>query len=660
MDLLKKIQYNQQLTKASDLLLQTLLTNDEVDEVTQRLNIILTECNDQHICRQAKSLLQQLGLRISAQNYAKFTAPFGNYFVGMSADPSQLQDCLFQHPERGWGILFKNYRLWQIWIKKDKNFIQSLWSDTLEELSIWLAEKFNEVMQAEIAQLEALELAAIQEAKASIGGSSSNTHDFNQEFTQEFNFGGSGSSAGTSAFSIPSTKPEPTASANSLAISPESIQLLASVLAEQLKDKSVDPKEIQQALVGTVPSLQAIQQDSTQPTSTSTLVQEIQLAQHIAAQQELMQQLKAKTQLEVQNAQKVTGAIPSTPLSDSLELNFEMDLEEKAPVPSHTQYSDTKTMRPVANDFSDVELNFNFEEKTTADDKPLAMPLKTSEGSPQIEIRMASARPKKESISNLMSRASSSTQNLTEAINRSIENQATQVEIQKAVPIEAWNCEFELNDVEGMSFYQIKLSQYIQHLNLLSCDIDMRKVQQSPIYVVETMDHQNHFKYYTFVFATENPRHAMDLINRIATKNQEQLAHVAEVSWKEFKNQAFELTQCCQLYHTSPVIVKASSLYSHIVESLISKQQMIVINEAPATKVTPLLLLQENHRFRVIHGQQRLALGSATRMYPCMILTRSSGVTWQMIREQLQFLPTQVGVYELLDALRYAADKDKK
>lgn len=673
MDLLKKIQYNQELSKASALLLQVLLTTDEADEVTMRLNTILAECANQQICRQARVLLQQLELRLSAQNYAKFTAPFGNYFIGMSADHVQLQEALFQHPERGWGILFKNYRLWQIWIKKDKTFIQSLWSDTLEELSPWLAEKYNEVLQEELARLAFLEAEAEKEGKTT----SSNAEEDNI-FNQEFKFSMPTPSASASsepqrenAFSIPTSEPIGSSknSANTandaLQISPDSIQLLASVLAAQLKGQNADHQNIQQTMIEQLPSLHNLH-----GASATELIKELELAQNIAKQQEKMQQLKAKAEADLgveslknslPNIQPNSQAIPSSPLSDSLEIDFEMDFEEQAPAPSSSQYSDTKAMRAVANDFSDVELDFNFDDSTNSNQKANdAISINQNSNSPQIEIRMSSAHPKKESMSNLMQRANASSQHLADAINRSIEHHANQAEIRKnEKPVETWNCNFDLNNVDGMVYNQVQLSQYTQHLNLLSCDIDMKKIQHSPVYMVENMDHQNHFKYYTFVFAAENPHQAVDLINKLAKKHQEQLAHIAQTTWKEFKNQAFELSKCCQLYHTSHVIVKASSLYSHISESLISKQQMIVINEAEATKVTPLLLLQESHRFRIIHGQQRLALGcSANKMYPCMVLSRNSGVTWQMIREQLKFLPSQVGVYELLDALRYAAERE--
>lgn len=668
MDLLKKIQYNQELNKVNTLLSQVLLTTEEVDEVTHHLNAILAECNHQQICRQARALLQELELRISAQNYAKFTAPFGNYFIGMSAESSQLQEALFQHPERGWGILFKNYRLWQIWIKKDKTFIQSLWSDTLEELSTWLAEKYNEVLQEELANLALLEAEALQDAKNAIGSKKQEENPFDQEFSFQMSepIPRPQDNSGRSAFSAPEPEkflPPSEGSKENLQISPDSIQLLAAVLAEQLKGQNANPQAVQQVLTSVQSPLSNVQATSA---SASELMKEIELAQNIIAQQEKMQQLKAKA-LEIEslkhnlpqnNAQ--VQAIPSSPLSDGLELDFEMDLEQ-TPVESYTQYSDTKVIRAVANDFNDTELDFDFDASSEYKE-PEAITLNAQGDAPQVEIRMSSAHHnKKESMSHLMQRANASSQHLAAAINRSIEHSETQAELRKnEKPVETWNCTFDLNDVDGMMYNQVQLSQYIQHMNLLSCDIDMVKIQHSPVYMVENMDHQNHFKYYTFVFAAENPHHAVDLIKKLASKHQEQLAHIAQVSWKDFKNQAFDLTKCCQLYHTSTVVVKASSLYSHIAESLISKQQMIVINEATATKVTPLLLLQESHRFRVIHGQQRLALGSsANKMYPCMVLSRNSGVTWQMIREQLKYLPAEVGVYELLDALRYAAEREE-
>lgn len=551
MDLLKKIQYNQELNRANALLSQVLLNADEVDIATNHINAILAECSDQQICHQARNLLQNLELRLSTQNHAQLTMPFGSYFVGMSTEVAQLQEAFFQYSEQGWGILSKNDSLWQIWIKKDKSFIQSLWSDTLEELSPWLAEKYKEISQEKNSNSAKFQTKNKKKIEAK---------EKNPLFEQEFNFSIAPQSTANSPM-LEHLIPQPEIGKDNVQISPESIQLIASVLAEQLKGKNAQQNTIELL-------------NHLQNTQTSEVLQDPKYT--ITVQQE-------KSNIHTASKVAQAQAIPSSPLSDGLELDFEMDLEQGTSKLDYTQHS-------------------------------------------------------------------------------LIENYSLQTEQRKNEKIvETWNCTFDLNEVEGIAYHRVKLSQHIEHMNLISCDIDMRQIQHSPIYMVENMDHQNYFKYYTFVFAAENSRHAINLINKLATKNQEQLAHISQITWKDFKDKAFELSDCCQLYHTSTIVIKASSLYSHISEKLISKQQMIPINEASATTVTPLLLLQESHRFRVIHGQQRLALGSYTnKMYPCIVLSRNSGVTWQMIREQLKCLPTQqVGVYELLDALRYAAEGEE-
>lgn len=206
--------------------------------------------------------------------------------------------------------------------------------------------------------------------------------------------------------------------------------------------------------------------------------------------------------------------------------------------------------------------------------------------------------------------------------------------------------------LKGMSYYEMYSLETTHYLNLLSLTTDHKAIQQHPIFIVECIDQYHNFQYYTCLFACEQVNVALHFLHQFSVQHHQYLGQIVQVSWDEFKQHEHDISACCLLYHSAKIIMKSVNIYSYITQDLITKAQMIHIDEPAANPNTPLLLLQENQRFRIIHGHHRLALGSPNGMYPCIILSRANGITWQLIREQLTHLPQQVDVYTLFNTLK--------
>ena len=85
---------------------------------------------------------------------------------------------------------------------------------------------------------------------------------------------------------------------------------------------------------------------------------------------------------------------------------------------------------------------------------------------------------------------------------------------------------------------------------------------------------------------------------------------------------------------------------------LIQTQKFIQFEESPADIQTPLLLLKERHKIRLIHGQNRLNLSRTEVAYPYLLLDRHQGVSWQLIQTILTQLAPPIDCHQLYKAIQ--------
>ncbi|MEC8568663.1 MAG: hypothetical protein VXY56_10355, partial [Pseudomonadota bacterium] len=63
------------------------------------------------------------------------------------------------------------------------------------------------------------------------------------------------------------------------------------------------------------------------------------------------------------------------------------------------------------------------------------------------------------------------------------------------------------------------------------------------------------------------------------------------------------------------------------------------------------ILLKEHQKIRVIHGAERIKLSAEDQAYPYLLLDRTDGYTWQLIRQVISRLAQPISVNDLYQAL---------
>ena len=197
------------------------------------------------------------------------------------------------------------------------------------------------------------------------------------------------------------------------------------------------------------------------------------------------------------------------------------------------------------------------------------------------------------------------------------------------------------------------LAEISQHLALLIHASDLQNRQQRPIYLAEQINAQGCFIKYLALLAAENQGQAIHLMNGFTEQSQHHIAAIKEISWE---NLAENFTDFEALFYSytqkSALIWKSENYIPFIPAQLFQTQKFIQFEENPADFKTPLLLLKDRQKIRVIHGQKRLRLSRTELAYPYFLLERHHGVSWQLIQNIITQLRSPIDCYQLYEAIQ--------
>lgn len=191
-----------------------------------------------------------------------------------------------------------------------------------------------------------------------------------------------------------------------------------------------------------------------------------------------------------------------------------------------------------------------------------------------------------------------------------------------------------------------------EHVDLLLHHHDNDKVLQQPIYLAEQVDSQGRFIKYLALFGAQGELHAIRLAHIFSHAHGHKLAAVSSIDWPNLEQNLFDFDA---LFHTydalAHLIWSQKHYYPFMPMHLMQTQKFIQFIETPATVETPLLLLKERQKIRVIHGDNRLNLALNEIAYPYLLLDRQQGISWQLIQEVIQTLPQPIDPIELYEAI---------
>ncbi|TCB49024.1 hypothetical protein E0H80_13675 [Acinetobacter sp. ANC 4779] len=197
------------------------------------------------------------------------------------------------------------------------------------------------------------------------------------------------------------------------------------------------------------------------------------------------------------------------------------------------------------------------------------------------------------------------------------------------------------------------LPEISQYVDLLIHAADLKNWQQHPIYLAEQVDTQNCFMKYLVLFGAENKNQAVDLMHRFTQHYQHRIVAIKQISWEDLAENFTDFEALFYSYTEKAALLwKNENYVAFIPAQLFQTQKIIQFKEIPADFKTPLLLLKERQKIRVIHGQNRLNLSRTELAYPYFLLERDQGVSWQLIQNIITQLESPIDCNQLYEAIQ--------
>ena len=212
-------------------------------------------------------------------------------------------------------------------------------------------------------------------------------------------------------------------------------------------------------------------------------------------------------------------------------------------------------------------------------------------------------------------------------------------------------------DAKEKQLYRLTPEQIkCEHIDLLLHHQEHDHVLQRPVYLAEQVDARGCFVKYLALFGAQGELQAIRLAHIFSHLQGHKLVAVRSIDWPNLQSHLFDADA---LFHTydalAQLIWSQKDYYPFIPAALIQTQKFIQFIETPAKSQTPILLLKERQKIRVIHGDNRLNLALNETAYPYLLLDRQQGLSWQLIQEVIQSLNQPIDVLTLHKALSMQA-----
>lgn len=173
------------------------------------------------------------------------------------------------------------------------------------------------------------------------------------------------------------------------------------------------------------------------------------------------------------------------------------------------------------------------------------------------------------------------------------------------------------------------------------------------IFIAEQLYAQGQFSHYVVLVGTHSVEYATTVLQAYTDQRHTRTSSIHQTGWTNFKryyHQHESLFNECIMNGTL-VWQRDQRVYPYIPASFINTQKFIPFEETAATFFTPVILLRERQKIRVIHGLERVKLSNEDQAYPYLLLDRADGYTWQLIRQVISHLPQPISVHDLYQAL---------
>lgn len=233
---------------------------------------------------------------------------------------------------------------------------------------------------------------------------------------------------------------------------------------------------------------------------------------------------------------------------------------------------------------------------------------------------------------------------------------------QYSCPISALN----LSQNESVQLYRVfmpeapEITQYADVLvDLSDPEVDQQQLLARTVYLAEQTNTQGHFIKYVVLLGALDQMQAIRLTQNFCQQFEHEIAAIREISWEKLQEHLFDFGQLFQCYSVDAQIVwQQEHYFPFIPKQEIQTTKFIQFEESEAQSHTPLILLKERQKIRVIHGQKRLQLSRAEQAVPHILLDRQQGMSWQLIQKVISQLQQPIEALQLCQALQMYQEKE--
>ena len=229
----------------------------------------------------------------------------------------------------------------------------------------------------------------------------------------------------------------------------------------------------------------------------------------------------------------------------------------------------------------------------------------------------------------------------------------------QVVELGQWKCRLTALQFEQAQAYKLcslnveNVPELMPLLELLIATSELEQYVNQPVYLAEQVNAQGRFVKYLAILGAEDQLQAIRLGNVVSQHYAYQISALKLLPNEQKLKQCKTAEQLFELYHEHAQLVwKTESYHPFIPAKCVQKQKFIAFEEAPANYATPLILLKERQKIRIIHGHARLQLSHEEIAYPFILLDRNQGVSWQLIQSIVQALPQPISASKLHDAIQ--------
>ncbi|MCO8097500.1 hypothetical protein NI462_09970 [Acinetobacter lwoffii] len=172
--------------------------------------------------------------------------------------------------------------------------------------------------------------------------------------------------------------------------------------------------------------------------------------------------------------------------------------------------------------------------------------------------------------------------------------------------------------------------------------------QARQVYLVEQLNLQGQFVKYLMLLGVPSQLQAHYCIQHWLSHHQRQAAAIKSLAWSVISTRFMQLDFFSTAYlQQAETVWTQPDYHPFIPAQSIQKQKFISFKEAAADFSTPVLLLQEHQKIRVIHGEKHISLAEDELAYPYILLQRDKQLNWQNIHNIILTMPQPIRVLEL-------------